>query len=113
MKKILTVIGAFILCLSLCGCAGCSLAYNFEVEDEFAFCTNKIANCCFVGSCAPSGEERVITIPDEYNGIPITRIGGYFGRGVPEPFCIDLAEEYPTAEIYSSYSLHPSPNMNW
>jgi len=111
MKKILTIVCAFALCLSLCGCAGCSLAYDYEVDKGFIFGTNKLANCCFVGDFTPNGDERVVKIPDEYTGVRITRIGGYFGRGVPAPFCIDLAREYPTAKIYSSYLFTPEPEF--
>ena len=38
-----------------------------------------------------------ITIPDDYNGIPIKRVGGFSGIGVPSPFRIDLSQVYMNA----------------
>lgn len=105
MKK-LTV---FILCIAtallLSGCAdGVSMLYTESAEkDGFNIAVNKTANCCFVGSFEYT-DETEITVPDEYNGIPITRLGGYFGRGVPSPFTISLAEKYMNAKEASDYS---------
>ena len=34
------------------------------------------------------GDETEIIIPDEVNGAKVTQLGGYFGTGVPSPFCV-------------------------
>ena len=67
---------------------------------------NQNANCCFVGSYEVTEyiENMEIIIPDEYEGIPITRIGGYFGRGVPTPFYIDVSKVFMNAPENSDYA---------
>jgi len=108
VKKLLSIILSICLILSLSGCflSEVSLFYNDSAEkDGFDIAINKTANCCFVGSynCTEYTENSEITIPDDYNGIPIKRIGGYFGRGVPSPFYISLAELYMNTPDDSEY----------
>ena len=108
MKKFLTLILSIVLIISLSGCVTeeLSLLYNEKGEiDGFYVAVNNTANCCFVGqyTCTEYSENMEITIPDEYKNKPITRIGGYFGRGVPSPFCISLEELYMNAPDGSEY----------
>ena len=74
-------------------------------QDGFFIAVNDTAQCCFVGryQCTEYTEGLEITIPDEYNGVPVKRIGGYYGRGVPAAFCISLAESHMNAPDNSEY----------
>lgn len=98
MKKILAFILALIFVLSFTGCAfveDLSLLYDhYEYADNFCFGVNDTAGCCFAGAynCREYTYGMEITIPDEYNGKPVKRIGGYFGRGYPTPFYFEIGE---------------------
>lgn len=108
MKRLFSVILVIGLLFSLTGCLAeeISLYYDETAEkDGFFFAINETANCCFVGSfnCDEYTENMEITIPDEYEGKPITQIGGYFGRGVPSPFRISVSDIYVNAPEGSEY----------
>ncbi len=117
MRKIFAVILSICLtfCLSGCSFEGVSLFYSDKAEvDGFYVGINKTSNCCFVGSynCTEYRENLEITIPDDYEGIPIKRIGGYYGRGVPTPFSISLADLYMNAPEDSEYDVIFSGGIN-
>ena len=108
MKRILYVFVLVILILCVCSCPSEKLALQYREsaeKDGFYIGVNKTANCCFVGSfdCDEYIENMEITIPDHYEGIPIKRIGGYFGRGVPTPFVISVAGLYMNAPDKSKF----------
>lgn len=42
-----------------------------------------------------------VVLPNEFKGVPVTQLGGYFGRGVPAPFNIILNEKYSNDGITS------------
>ena len=108
MKKYLVII--LLICLTLC-LSGCffeevSLFYSDNTEvDGFYIGINRVSSCCFVGSynCTEYTENFEITMPDDYVGMPIKRIGGYYGIGVPTPFSISLADLYMNAPEDSKY----------
>lgn len=114
MKKHLAAVLALLLAFL---CAGCgedvALFYSESVEEDgFCFVINKTANCCFVGSWEFDGDwsNTEITIPDSCNGIPVTRIGGYRGRGFPMPFGISLyvlMNRAESLEFGAIYGEHP------
>jgi hypothetical protein len=109
VKKFLVIILSIslILCLSGCFFEGVSLFYSDIAEvDGFCVGINETSNCCFVGgyNCTEYTENLEITIPDDYQGMPIKRIGGYYGRGVPTPFSISLADLYMNAPEDSDYN---------
>ncbi|MBE7064772.1 MAG: hypothetical protein E7384_03035 [Ruminococcaceae bacterium] len=117
MKKVLTLFLVFTLMFSLSGCVaeGIAMFYSESVEkDNFYIAINKTANCCFVGAyeCTEYVENLEITIPDEYNNMPVKRIGGYFGTGVPSPFRISLEELYMNAPEGSEYHGFYSGNIS-
>ncbi len=108
MKKLLTIVLPIVLILCLSGCIfeEISLFYDdFGEMDGFCIAVNETANCCFVGgyTCTEYAENMEITIPDKYDNKPITRIGGYMGRGVPTPFGISVSELYMNAPEDSEY----------
>lgn len=83
-----------------------AIQYRERAEkDGFYIAINKIANCCFVGSydCDKYSENMEITIPDYYDDMPVKRVGGYSGRGVPAPFAISVAGLYMNAPEDSEF----------
>ncbi len=93
-------------CLSGCFFEGLSLFYSDSAEiDGFHIGINKISDCCFVGSysCIEYTDNLEITIPDDCEGMPIKRIGGCYGKGLPTPFSISLADLYMNAPEDSEY----------
>ena len=54
---------------------------------------NKLQNCCFASVYEYDGTEAglQITIPDDCNGIPVVKLGGFIGSGAPSPFFIALS----------------------
>lgn len=108
MKRFIAIVCTicFILCLSGCTLDEFALLYSdLATKDGLFIAINKIANCCFVAhySCTDDTDGLEITIPDDYEGIPIKRIGGYFGTGVPSPFSISVADLYMNAPEGSEY----------
>lgn len=117
MKKVFTIVLLILLTFCLSGCIfeDVSLLYSDSTEkDGFYVAINKTANCCFVGSynCTEYTENLEVTIPDDYEGIPIKRIGGYYGRGVPTPFGISLADLYMNAPEDSKYDAIFNGDIN-
>ena len=106
MKKLISLILSLVIALSLTGCIDeVSMLYTEDAEkDGLTIVINKTAHCCFAGSFEYT-DETEITVPDEYNGIPIKMLGGYRGRGAPSPFSISLAEKYMNAEEGSDYNF--------
>lgn len=89
MKKLLVLI----LCLSaLFTACGCSLEYTYTADEgAFSFaCGSKNA---FVTEYRWDGTEEglAVVIPAEYNGLKIVSVGGFFGRGLPMPFDVDIS----------------------
>ncbi len=115
MKKVSAIILTVFLAISLCACntKGMSLLYNETVQyDNFIIAINDFNDCCFVGhyTVEKYTDNMSITIPDAYNDMPIERIGGYYGTGVPTPFYIDLPEflNAPEESSFSGiYGGHP------
>ena len=110
------------ICLTFC-LSGCSLAFFEEVSlfysdtaevDGFEVVINNTSICCFVGryNCTEYRENLEITIPDDYEGIPIKRIGGYYDRGLPTPFSISLADLYMNAPENSEYDAIFNGDIN-
>ncbi len=103
MKRISAFVFAFIVMLSFTGCElldGMSYLYTDKVNvDNLCICINDTADCCFAGaySCEEYTDGMEITIPDEYDGKPIKRIGGYYARGVPVPFWFDMSALYTSS----------------
>lgn len=105
MKKFVKFLLMLTVVLLLTACDIC-LFYDTPVEEEgWTISVNKSSNCCFAGSYEVTEytDHMEIVIPDEYDGVPITQLGGYFGRGVPTPFYI-LMQEVMNAPEGSDYS---------
>ncbi len=93
MKKLLTVLCVVV---SMTFFSGCCLFYDL-VRNVNGFDVGYSArtNDAFLGSYSWDGKEESlnIEIPEEYKGAPITSLGGYFGRGVPTPFNIEVSRQ--------------------
>ena len=117
MKKFFTLILTVSLLISLSGCFAENISFCYKEsvkQDGFLLSINKTANCCFAGrfECTEYTDCMQISIPDEYNGIPVTQLGGYFGRGVLSPFSINvdmrLSENDAYPDTYPSISSFSS-----
>lgn len=95
MKKLIAVFLSIFICLTF---SGCSLLFEYQTDaiDNFDIGYSKVLNEAFVSSYNWDGtdETKNIVIPEEYNGEKITALGGYFGRGVPCAFGVDLPDSY-------------------
>lgn len=117
MRKFLAILLFACLTLYFSGCffENSSLFYSNIAEiDGFRIVINKTSNCCFVGryNCTEYAENLEITIPDDHEGMPIKRIGGYYGRGVPAPFSISLVDLYMNAPEGNKYNAVFNGNIN-
>ena len=84
-----------------------SLLYTESVTaNGFRIGVNRIAKVCYAAGyeCTAHTEKLGITIPDEYDGVPVKRIGGFYGRGLPQPFSLSYAELYMNAPEDSEYA---------
>lgn len=94
MKKKLP---ALLLCLLLPLLLGsCSLDFS-ELADDGAFSYAYGNKTAFVTEYRWDGTEagRTVRIPAQWNGKKIVSVGGYFGRGLPMPFTVDVSAYFP------------------
>ena len=93
MKRIVGILAIITMLFILTGCK--EYEYDSEATECFGIGYSTYENKAFVGEyrydLAKSNTD--IVIPEEYKGIPITKLGGYFGLGVPTPFGIDFVLE--------------------
>lgn len=118
MKKISAFISILIMAFSLVSCAADEVSFfcgDITKVDGFIVSDNRITKNCFVGNYEVSEQKNTyeITIPDEYNGMPINRLGGYYGRGLPCPFRISLSKVYMNAPEGSKYSAVYTDDSNF
>ena len=104
---IFSIASAVCPCVSfLCGCA---LFYDGVDYGKFYVGYSKYERNAFVGMCEWNGnlDEMIFDIPDEYEGMKITELGGYIGRGYPCPFGISFE-----TELYNKFGLEFSTDDN-
>lgn len=89
-KKFLYIILAAIMCA--CALTACTYS-QYESFEEGNINGGYNKHDAFVGMCFWDGGDKVIELPDEYNGLPVTTLGGYIGIGSPDPFAIVLRDE--------------------
>lgn len=100
-RRILLLVAAVLVALPLAFYAYLytgALGYEPLVNnEEIELYGNALTKRAFVGRCAWDGTDGAeIVIPDEMNGYRITAIGGFYGRGVPTPFCVTAPKEWNT-----------------
>ena len=119
--KIIIVIGAVIILLGfLLGFLLVLLANHFPLFytergeiDGFRVHVNRVGNQCFVGRYTYDGENREITIPDEYDGVPITRIGGSSAINGPlNEFYVDMRDVYMNSEESPYHTVYTESVMD-
>ena len=78
----------FVLC-------GCSLDFS-EQADEGCFSYAYGKKAAFVNEYRWDGTEEGMTviIPENYNGLPVVSVGGFFGRGLPMPFTLNISDHF-------------------
>ena len=100
MKKkgrIVLLLLAILLAVGLFSIRDAAMFYTGPVtEDAQKYYVNKISRRAFAGSYIWDGDpdHMTVTIPDEVDGLPVTALGGYYGRGVPTFFGVTLPEAY-------------------
>ena len=98
MKRLLFAVLAILACVSV---VGCSRLYDYQVDalDHFDIGYSEKLQRAFVASYHWDGadETKRIVIPDEYNGMRITELGGYYGLGVPCYFGVEIPKAYLNA----------------
>lgn len=102
LRKLIYLISifSFVLCNF-----SCCLTYDCTQVNNIIFGYSKIEKSAFIGGITyHEGEEKNIILPEKYNSITIKDLGGYFGRGVPTPFGIQIiiSPDYPYEEIYNT-----------
>ncbi|MGN1295622.1 MAG: hypothetical protein ACI4U5_04370 [Bacilli bacterium] len=81
----------------------CSLTYEFIQLDNIGIGYSKIEKSAFIGNVSyKEGDDDHIVLPSSYNNITIKDLGGYFGRGVPTPFGINIyvSPSFPYEDKY-------------
>ena len=125
MKKL----GILILVAMLILSSGCAKVFDTSIfydtrdtVDGFSIVINEKAKCCYVAGYAFTEESvRDIIIPETRLGYPVTQLGGFFGRGVPDPFCITFVNNQSMVEggtpenaeiIEVNFNLHIGKNIS-
>ena len=94
MKKLLVISLLLGLIFSLCGCSLLYTHVNNAVGSFDVGCSEKLGKAFLAGYNWDGTEEAMnIVLPESYNGVKITGLGGYTGRGVPAPFRIEPNEK--------------------
>lgn len=107
----LALVYALLLTAALTGLTGCT---GYDRDDLVGglriYYSSSPYRDCFVGDYYFDGETTDITIPDEYLGRPVTRLGGYRGRGAPVRFGVDLRVLENCSDLPSYIWRHYLPN---
>ena len=94
MKRLIAIFLCIITCLY---CSGCSFDYAHENNAVGGFdvgYSEKLTDA-FLSTYNWDGTDEAthIVVPEEYNGIPITTFGGFYGRGVPRSCDIEPTDD--------------------
>lgn len=116
MKKLLRgiIFTASALLLTLMSSCDFSLAYHLSQTEDGKFDIGYSKRQAYISRYYWDGDEQNMTIeiPDNFNGVPVTRLGGYFGRGVPCPFFVetvmDIDEQIIGDESYDFSQYYPN-----
>lgn len=95
IKRITSVLAASLIVCSLFTLTACT-TYDYGDAEDYMIGYSEFNHDAFIGECfwrGNFGEDMEIVLPDEYNGFPVTRLGGYVGTGYPCPFRIDFFEK--------------------
>lgn len=96
-RRVVFFLAAVLLAAALFSLWDAAMFYKGPVaEGSQEYYVNKISRRAFAGSYVWDGDpdHMTVTIPDEVDGLPVTALGGYYGRGVPTFFGVTLPEAY-------------------
>ena len=96
-RRVVFFLAAVLLAAALFSLWDAAMFYKGPVaEGSQKYYVNKISRRAFAGSYVWDGDpdHMTVTIPDEVDGLPVTALGGYHGRGVPTFFGVTLPEAY-------------------
>ena len=85
---------AMLAALFIVSCTDWSFSYS-ETETAGPFCIayDSARTECFVANyCWDGDPENMSADMTEIDGMPVCYLGGYFGRGLPMPFSVDIDE---------------------
>lgn len=82
----ISVIMIPMLFLAIFSLSSCSLAYSIDDLDEYVIGYSKKND--FIEYVTYNLDTTEIHLPSEYKGVKVEELGGYYGRGVPTPFCL-------------------------
>ena len=107
MKKFLAIILCLTMCVLFTGCR-----YDSEYFGDFFVGYSETLNDAFVGIyCWDGTEEKAkIVIPEEYNGIPITTLGGEAGK-VASSFSIAFYKDFQDELCNNGTTLFSAPEF--
>ncbi|MBR2877454.1 MAG: hypothetical protein IKC01_09960, partial [Clostridia bacterium] len=74
MKKVLSLVLAFVFVVGIC--ASAPITANAASVDDLTFELNYGLESYYVADCSEDASGEIV-IPSEYNGLPVTSIGGY------------------------------------
>ena len=74
---------------------------NTDVRDNFSYSWRTSDNTGYIETYFWDGsdEKRHISVPESFDDIKITEVGGIHGRGVPAPFFVDVTHGMPDKEL--------------
>lgn len=85
--------------------AGCNNDYRYRYFENGNITGGYCEHNAFIGKCYWDGGDKVIELPDEYKGVPVTLLGGYTGwLGTRKEFEIVLPD--------NDYTYMDSTNAN-
>lgn len=96
----LALVFALLLTTTLAGCAG---RFERQRSGDLTVYVNYPAKECFAAEYVYNGENGEITIPDEFEGVKITRLGGYDAKGSEAPFTVNLKDKLANVSEHEYY----------
>ncbi|MCQ2493437.1 MAG: hypothetical protein MJ104_02440 [Lachnospiraceae bacterium] len=74
---------------------------NTDTRDNFCYSWRTSDNTGYIESYSWDGSEegKHINVPENFDDITITGVGGIHGRGVPAPFYVDIMNAMPDKEL--------------
>lgn len=78
------IIGLILCVMTLVVLSSCSFSYTIDTLDDYAI--GYSSKSAFIGYVSYDLDTVEIHLPDEYKGVKVLELGGYYGRGVPTPF---------------------------
>ena len=114
MKRFFISVLCITLVFLLCAC---SLNFSEQADDGcFSYAYGK--KSAFVTEYRWNGTEEGMTvvIPESYNDLPVVSVGGFFGRGLPMPFVLNISDCFENVQWTDAdeiKSIDETVNLNF